>query len=280
MDYSIASYSFHRILESGKQDMFQYIADCKELGCAQLDPWNGHLVPLVRESDAIKASADPLQPHFSDSALEYVRRVRAAADEAGLPFGCLAVDGAHIYEPTAEQRQINRAAAYRWLEVAVLLGAAQMRIDSGGTEDMPDAAFAVIVEGFHEVVKRAREVGVEIIMENHWGASRIADNVVRILDAVEGLGLLFDSHNFATGTRDHAWTLCAPYARAVHIKTFEFDAQGNDPAGDVPRVIRLLVDAGYGGCWGIESVPRDGDEYGAVKKTIALLRRSLEGVKS
>ena len=30
MKFSVASYSFHRELESGRQDMFKYITDCKE----------------------------------------------------------------------------------------------------------------------------------------------------------------------------------------------------------------------------------------------------------
>ena len=69
MKYSIASYSFHRALESGKQDMFGYITDCKEFGCSQLDPWNGHLVPLIQETEQIRAGADPLVTTFSPALL-------------------------------------------------------------------------------------------------------------------------------------------------------------------------------------------------------------------
>ena len=53
MELSICSYSFHRLLAAGKQDIVRYIADCKELGCTQLDPWNGHL--------SIDATADDLE---------------------------------------------------------------------------------------------------------------------------------------------------------------------------------------------------------------------------
>ena len=41
IEISICSYSFHRLLAAGKQDIIRYIADCAELGCTQLDPWNG-----------------------------------------------------------------------------------------------------------------------------------------------------------------------------------------------------------------------------------------------
>jgi sugar phosphate isomerase/epimerase len=274
--FSIASWSFHGLLESGKQDMFKYITDCKELGCGLLDPWNGHLTPLIEEDKVLKSGADASQATFSPTGLEYVAKVKAAADAAGMPFGCLAVDGAHMWEPTAEARHINQAAAYRWLDVARRLSAPQVRMDSGGTPEMPDEMFDLIVEGFRDIVKRARDMGIEMVIENHWGASRVPENVLRMLKAVDGLGLLFDSGNFVPERREDGWTMLTPYARAVHIKTFTFDENGNDPIVDVPRVVRMLVDAGYKGCWGIESVPRDGDEYGAARKTIALIRRVLE----
>lgn len=275
-NFSIASYSFHRLLRDGKQDVFKYIEDSKNFGMVQLDAWNGHLAPLIAETDALKAGADWQQATFSQAGLDYVAQVRKASDDAGVPFGCLAIDGAHIYEPTSEARAINRAAAYRWLDVAEKLGAKQVRADSGGTPDMPDEQFEIIVDGFKDLVQRGKDKGIEIVIENHWGASHIPENVVRILDAVPGLGLLFDTNNFAQGTRERGWELCPKYARSVHIKTFEFDENGNDPTVDIPRVIKLLLDAGYNDIWGIESVPRDGDEYGAITKTVALIERSIQ----
>jgi hypothetical protein len=39
--------------------------------------------------------------------------------------------------------------------------------------------------------------------------------------------------------------------------------------------MKLLLDAGYAGCWGVESVPKDGNEIEAARKTIALIKRAL-----
>jgi len=51
MEVGICSYSYHRLLKAGQHDVFRYILDCKELGCTQLDPWNGHLAPLKGDSE-------------------------------------------------------------------------------------------------------------------------------------------------------------------------------------------------------------------------------------
>ena len=278
MDISIGGFSFHRLLQSGQQDIFKYIADCKELGATQLDPWNAQLAPIQSADSVVKAGSDPAHAELTAQDDAYLTGVKKASEEADLPFGCIAVDGAHIYEPTAEARAANRRLADRWIEVAALLGAQQVRVDAGGPQDLPDEVFKIIVDGYEDLIARAGAKGIEVLMENHWGPSVIPENVVLILESVKGLGLLFDSHNWAPGMQDRAWVMCAPYARSTHFKTFRFDEQGNEPSVDIPRAIRLLVEAGYDGCWGVESCPEDGDEYGAARKTIALIKRTLDEI--
>ncbi|MBN1285425.1 MAG: hypothetical protein JXB47_08505, partial [Anaerolineae bacterium] len=105
--------------------------------------------------------------------------------------------------------------------------------------------------------------------------SQHPENLVKLFDAVEGLGLLFDTNNWAPGKQEQGWEMCARYARGTHVKTFSFDADGNEPSVDIPKAMHILLDAGYDGVWGIESVPKDGDEYAGVKKTVALMARVL-----
>ncbi len=271
MDISIGSYSFHRLLESGKQDIFGYITDCKRLGCTQLDPWNGHLPLLQPEADQIMKGEAKLTADEE----AWVKKVRAASDEAGVPFGCVAIDGGHIYEADSAARQKNRTLAYRSLDVANRLGASQFRIDTGGTPELPREQFDVIIEGYRDLIPRAKDKGLQILIENHWGACKIPDNLVRIFETLPDLKLLFDSSNWNKGQEDEGGQKCAKYAASVHIKTFTFDESGNDPTVDVRKSIRYLLQAGYKGCWGVESVPKDGDEYGAAAKTIALIKRVL-----
>jgi sugar phosphate isomerase/epimerase len=271
MQISICSFSFHRLLAAGKQDIFRYIQDCKVLGCTQLDPWNGHLAPLASGDDVLHTGKNP-----QDSLLRIpddisVSRVKAAGDEAGLPFGCIAVDGAHIYHESKEERDASRQRAYRWLDICASLRAGQMRVDAGGVHEMPQEMFAIIVEGYQDLVERAKANGIQMVIENHWGSSQVPENIVRILEAVPGLGLLFDSHNWAPGRQKDGWKLCAKYASITHLKTFAVTPQLVEPSVDVPEVLNLLLDSGYQGCWGVESVPKDGDEYQGARRTIGLI---------
>jgi sugar phosphate isomerase/epimerase len=257
MQYSICSYSQHRIFAAGKMDIFGWIEWNRASGFTQLDPWMKHI-----------------EAGFSDDG--YLAQVKAAAAHAGLPLGCIAVDGAHIYESSAEARAANRQKAYRWIDVAQILGANQVRIDCGGPEEMPADVFAIIVEGYHDILAYARPKGVEIIMENHCGPSKHPENVVKIMEANPSLGLLFDSYNWAPDKQQLGWELCAKYARCTHFKTFAFNERGEDVNEDIPKVIGMLQATGYQGVWGIESTPDDGDELGAGVKTLAWLKRILE----
>lgn len=257
MELGICSYSFHRAFAAGTMDVFSFIDLCAQLGCTQLDPLALHM-----------------EPAFDDPG--YRERLQKAAEDVGLPFGCIAVDGADVYEPEPEARRENRERAYRWLEVLAALGARQARIDAGNPPEMSEDVLATLVEGYTGLVARGQERGLEILVENHRGALQEPDSVVRLLEAVPGLGLLFDTNNWVSGKQREGWERTAPYARATHIKTFAFDETGKDPTVDLQYAVRLLQEAGYDDAWGIESTPRELDEVEAVRKTIALLQRTLD----
>ncbi len=281
MKISICSFSFHRLLGEGKQDIFQYIKDCKNLGCTHLQPWNAHFA-LSAAAGAVKhLGRNPGEPEAPEWLLppadkSYLNGIRAAAEEAGMPFEMIAVDRAHVFEAREEKRRENRQRAYQWLDIAETLGADGVRIDAGGPEEMPDEVFKVIVEGYNDLIARGRDKGVRIFTENHWGPSRHPENVIRLMENIAGLNFLFDTNNWAPGKREEGWEKCAKYAGATHIKTFRFDEQGNEPSVDIPRAIRMLAGAGFNGVWGVESVPKEMDEMEGARKTIALIRRTLE----
>ena len=275
MRIGICSFSFHRLLASGSQDIFGYIDLCRQLGCAQLDPWNAHLAPPENSETVLRAGRNPGQSHqliaLPDDS--YIERVAAAGRRAGIPFGTIAVDGAHIFEPEPAARHENRRRAYAWLDAARKLGARQVRIDAGGPEQLSDEVLQIIVDGYRDLIARARPMRIEILIENHWGAAIIPENVVRILLAAPGLGLLYDTRNWKAGLRPQGRQIGAPFARATHVKTRTWDERGNETSEDVAEAVNLLLGAGYAGTWGIESVPEDGDEFGGARKTIELLRR-------
>lgn len=258
MRCSLMTYSLRRTVDKGDMDIFGCLDFCQTNGLDVIEPWNRHL-PLA-ENDA-----------------GWARRLKQAAGDAGVGVGCMSIDGGHIYDDSSTERRKLRDCAYHWLDVAAHAGATQVRVDAGGPEDMPPHAFDVIVDGFQDLADKAAEREIELLTENHWGPTKDPDNALRLLEAVPRLGLLFDSFNWIPERREEAWRRTAHLAKALHIKTFAFDADGNEPTANLETCFAELNKANYSGVWGIESVPDDGDEAGAVLKTRDLILRLAGG---
>jgi sugar phosphate isomerase/epimerase len=154
-----------------------------------------------------------------------------------------------------------------------------VRIDSGGPQEpLGGPIYDEIKAGYRDVIDTAKAVGVEVLVENHWGPTVTPENCLKLLDDIDGLGLLLDCHNFLPERRDDGRRLCASRAKAIHLKTFLFDAAGNEISDEkAEEALHILKSADYSGVWGVESVPNDGDEIKAAKDTIALIRRVVGG---
>ena len=280
--FSVISYSFKNSVRDGAMDIFSYIDTCKEIGCAALDPWAAHLSKLKDPAKVIYTGEKPGQAEVVLDAEDhaFLDEVKAKAAQVGLPFGCIATDGpTYIYEPEDWKREINRKLARRWIDAAAYLGAKQVRIDPGQWHEpkVPDEVMAIFLDGYRDHVRYGRERGVEILIENHWGCSNQPDVLVHLLENVEGLGLLLDTNNWATGKQGEGWLRCAKYARATHVKCHHWAEDGDELNQHVGHAVQLLKKSGYEGFWGIESVPKDPNvsELEGVRRTMRLIERYL-----
>ena len=166
--------------------------------------------------------------HLSiDSTPDDLEKIEEAADTSGLPWGLLAVDGC-IYEPTEEVRaRANRQTAYRWLEIAGKLGFEQVRIDAGGPEEMPDAEFRTIVEGYNDLIARAKPMGMH---RDRKSLGAVPDSgqcgeAVRIDRRARALARYAQLEAGAARPRP---AKMRKFATATHVKTFTWDAKGNE----------------------------------------------------
>jgi len=269
----ICSFAFHRTVAAKAMDLATMFRTCRDLGCTQLDPWNAHLLEPDSGVDSLHAGRNPNDARLGVPSPEQVERIAALGASVGLPFGCIAVDGAHVFSTDAAEVRLHRERALRWIDIAARLGATSVRIDAGGPETLDDATLAIIARGYREIIDRARPAGIEVLVENHWGPTVIPANVERLLEAVDGLGLLFDTNNWKPGLQAEGWKRCARFARLVHVKTFALDPAGNETTVDLAPAFAALRAARFAGTWCVESVPADGDEVTAARRTLELIRR-------
>lgn len=249
MNLSIASYSFHGLLEEGKMDVFGYLESLKyRYGVHAADLWSGMLASL-------------------DEA--YLKKVREAMEEKDMILVNLAVDFADAWhsEPDIRERYYKNALAH--LRAAEILGAKSVRIDLGSREFvMDDTQFEVVVKRFKEYAEIGNDRGFKVGTENHFGPARVPENIINVANAVNhpNFGLLLHFGSWAVDA-ENGDKQVAKLVMHTHV-----DKETTESRLD--ECIQIMKDIDYKGHWGVEH-HSGRHEYAEVAWQLATVRRGL-----
>lgn len=245
MNLSVASYSFHGLLDRGMIDLFGYLESCRyRYHLHTADIWNGMISTLDED---------------------FLKKVKEGLQERELTLVNLCVDGPHIWEDDPALREKHYQEALAYLRAAEFLGAKTLRIDAGGQgESFTSEQFDLIVSRYCEYAQWAYDHGFKVGPENHWGPEAVPENMKRICEAVNhpGFGVLL---HFRGNPSD---ALMAPWAMHTHIS---WDIVQRC----LEESMSMLRATGYQGCWSVEH-HSGSQEYIEVAIQLASVRRLLE----
>ena len=247
MEYSIASFSFHGLAGRGMMDVFGYLETVKyryHLNTA--DIWNGMLTSYDED---------------------YLLKIKEAMYEKQMTLANLCVDGAHVWEETPEKREENYQNALKNLRAAEILGAKTVRIDMGGHGlDMTEEQLEYIVMRYKEYCEIAQRCGLKVGPENHWGISRVPENIKKLVEAVDhpSFGILLHFDNWDVD-KENGDRLTAQYAFHTHLAAWVIPA--------CEEKLQILKDAKYKGVLGIEH-HSEKNEYSQVAWQLATARNT------
>jgi len=173
---------------------------------------------------------------------------------------------------------------YKWVEAAKYLGCKTIRVNAFGKGSNEDVAKAA-VEGLGKLGEFASKTGINVIVENHGGASSNGQWLSGVMKQVnlKNVGTLPDFGNFCItrkaggceesydryqGTKE-----LMPFAKGVSAKTYDFDEKGNCIETDYSKILKIVKDSGFKGIAGIEYEGSKLSEYDGIKATKALLER-------
>ena len=255
MKISIASYSFHGLIASGRMDVFGYLESVRfryHLGAA--DIWNGLL------------GDDP----ESYLAPDFLAGVKEGLEERGLSVANYHADGCHLWEDDPAERDKNHRLALRHLDAAEYLGAKTVRIDTGGRgRHWTGEQFDHVVRRYREFAARAQGRGYRIGPETHWGASLFPDNMEKLARAVDhpGYGILLHLGHWDEGNVEENDRRLARWACHTHVDL-------NTTRTRMGSVVRMLHEVGYAGYLGVEH-HTGRNEYAEVAAQVAEVRRAV-----
>jgi L-ribulose-5-phosphate 3-epimerase len=229
---------------------------------------------------------------FMDKAQDkaYLAEVNTRAKSEGVTQVLIMCDReGNLGDPDAAKRRTAVENHYKWVEAAKTLGCHSIRVNaySSGT---PEEQMKLVADGMHTLCVFADTHGLDVIVENHGGLSSNAKWLVETIKRVDHkrAGTLPDFGNFAITRRDPAKPDAKvesydsyvgvkemmPLAKGVSVKPTVWDFQGNNGPIDLPRMMGIVVDAGYHGYCGIEYGP-SGRELDGIRE----LRQQLEATR-
>jgi len=205
---------------------------------------------------------------FENPMMRYLQELKSNADKQGVKFVLIMVDGEGDMIATDKKERMQAAIAHRkWIDIASYLGCHAIRCNLGGSrvtdwktdKDLVSRA----VESFSNLLEYAKGANLNVVLENHGGASSDPEVMVAVMKAVNNpnFGTLPDFGNVNPGD-DNAEVLrkILPYAKGISVKaSWQLDGTHNK-AWDLEKMIGICQDAGYHGFWGIES------NYGAPRR--------------
>ena len=229
---------------------------------------------------------------FKDKANDkaFLAEMNTRAKGEGVTQVLIMCDGeGNLGDPDAAKRQTAVENHHKWVEAAKTLGCHSIRVNaySSGT---PEEQMKLVADGLHKLCVFADPHNINVIVENHGGQSSNAKWLVETIKQADHkrAGTLPDFGNFTLTRRDPkkpdqklesydsyvGVKEMMPLAKGVSVKPTVWDFQGNSGQIDLPRMMAIVVDAGYHGYCGIEHGPT-GSELEGIKE----LRQQLEATR-
>ncbi|MHA7057526.1 sugar phosphate isomerase/epimerase family protein [Aquimarina sp. M1] len=257
-ELSLAQWSLHKEIQSGKLDPIDFAKKAKELGFTGIE----YVSQLYTNS--YKDAKDP------DKALQQLLdSLKIQSEKHNIQNLLIMVDGegdlAIVDEKERNQTVENHK---KWVDAAQFLGCHSIRVNLFGTND-PEKWVEVATDGLTKLSNYAATKGINVLVENHGYLSSDASLLVKVMQNVNkpNCGTLPDFGNFCLkregGERWGAKCVkeypkykgideMMPYAKGVSAKSYDFDADGNETTIDYKKMLEIVKASGYQGYIGVE----------------------------
>jgi L-ribulose-5-phosphate 3-epimerase len=238
---SLAEWSLHRALESGKLDHMDF--------------------PKVARNDFGIEAIELVNTFFKTKAMDsrYLAEFKQRASDLGVKTLLIMCDHeGNVGDPNPTERDKAVENHFKWLEAARFLGCHSIRVNAYST-GTPEEQRDQVSEGLGKLSEAAAGMDLNVLVENHGGLSSNAAWLVSVIRKVgmPNCGTLPDFGNWklADGTLYDRYLGLAemmPLAKAVSAKSKDFDAAGNEVDSDYLRMVGTVLAAEYHGYLGIE----------------------------
>ncbi|MCU0585650.1 MAG: sugar phosphate isomerase/epimerase, partial [Desulfobacterales bacterium] len=240
--------------------------------------------PKVARGEFGIEAVEYVNQFFKDKATDraYLSELKGICDGEGVRSVLIMCDGeGQLGDPDEARRRQAVENHHKWVSAAQELGCHSIRVNAatggqGSYEEQQKRA----ADGLHALADYATPFNINVIVENHGGLSSDGAWLAGVMKRVNlpNCGTLPDFGNFRLGEgkeydRYQGTKELMPFAKGVSAKSYDFDKEGNETTIDYPRMLKIVMQAGYHGYIGIEYEGSRLDEYEGIRATQRLLER-------
>ncbi len=263
LQLSLAAYSMRKFLRAkpgspGAMDMQGFVDYCRQL----------------------KLDGAELTSYFFPKQIteDYLQQLKKRVRDAGLIVSGGAIGNNYTLAAGPKlDEQIEHTRT--WIRYYSKLGAPVIRVFAGRPPAGVTEGEAITrcVPVLEQMSDEAGKQGIKLALENHDFTTDVK-RMMAIVKAVKSkwFGVNFDSGNFHSDNPYRDMETIAPYAINAQIKTEIRRAGRQKEESDLPRVIKILRDAGYAS-WIVLEYEAAADPYRAIPQYIDKLRKVVAG---
>ena len=280
IEISLAEWSLHRTIREGRLDHLDFPAKAREFGISAVEYVNGLF--------------GGKKMTFKEAAVNtpYLNELLKRSKDAGVVNHLLMIDSEGPLALPKDKQRLKAIDNHRkWFEAAQLLGCRTVRLNLHGKGD-PDDKKTASVDSLGRLGEMAKPMNLNVVVENHGSESSKGFWVSSVMKEVNlpNVGTLPDFGNFCIS---HPWGTTQgkcknaydrykgveellPFAKgAVSAKSYDFDANGEQPLIDYKRLLTIVKNSGFKGYIGIEYEGFTQPELDGIRRTKELLERYL-----
>jgi sugar phosphate isomerase/epimerase len=280
LEISLAEWSYHRALQAGKIDHLDFASLAKnKFGIDAVEYVNGFFGGRKKNFREVGKNT------------KYLGEMLKRSNDAGVVNHLIMVDDEGDLAGTNEKARLKAVDDHRkWLDAAKFLKCRTVRVNLHGEGNSGDKKTASI-DSLGRLGDIAGNLDLNVVVENHGSDSSKGFWIADIMKQVNkpNVGTLPDFGNFCI---THPWgttqdgcndeydrykgvSEMLPFAKAVSAKTYDFDANGEQPLIDYKRMLDIVKASGFKGYIGVEFEGNTQPEEEGIRKTKALVEKYL-----
>jgi sugar phosphate isomerase/epimerase len=237
---SLAEWSIHRLIQQGKVTNLDFPRIARENDCEGLEFVN---------------------TLWGSPTAGYIARLKKRMADASTKAVLIMVDDegqlGHS-DPAVRRKAVKNH--HKWVDIAAELGCHSIRTNmhSDVTPKTPaenETVLGYCADSFRSLCEYARQAGISVLIENHWGLSSDPDAVVALMKKVNlpNFGTLPDFGNFPKEIDKYqAVAKLAQFAKGMSFKCYFEGPEGAEDRYDFQRMMQVVEASSYSGYIGIE----------------------------